>query len=81
MWRVSVADNLQVSLTDYDPNNELPIQPHQWGVHLEFPPNGNLPGGSWGFDAPNELWAKVIQTGVNALTNGEFQDLLDNTEH
>lgn len=76
-----MADNLQVNVTDYDPQNELPIQPHQWGVHIEFPPDGETPGGSWSFDAPNELWAKIIQAGVEGLTNQEFQDLLASAAH
>lgn len=68
-----MPDTLVVTLTDRDPDNELPIQPHQWGVRLEFPPVGNEAGASWSFDAPNELWAKLIRQAVEAMSEEDWQ--------
>lgn len=68
-----MPDTLAVELTDHDPEGELPIQPHSWGVRLEFPPVGNESGGAWGFDAPNQLWAKLIEISVNNLTEEQWQ--------
>lgn len=76
-----MADALSTNLTDYDPLNELPIQPHQWGVHLEFPPVGNAAGGSWSFDAPNELWAQVIKTACDNLTNEQWDAIVGSAAH
>lgn len=67
-----MADTLAVTLTDRDPDNELPIQPHQWGVRLEFPPVGNEAGASWSFDAPNELWAKLVKQAVDNMTEEQW---------
>lgn len=70
-----MPDTLACALTDHDPENELPIQPHSWGVRLEFPPVGNEAGASWGFDAPNELWAQVVKQAVDKLTEEEWQSI------
>jgi hypothetical protein len=67
-----MPDTLAATLTDYDPTNELPIQPHGWGVRLEFPPVGNEAGGAWGFDAPNQLWAEIIKQAVDNLTEEQW---------
>lgn len=76
-----MPNTLAVALTDHDPQNEREIQPHSWGVRLEFPPVGNEAGGSWGFDAPNELWAKVVQAGVEKLTEEEWQAIKSAAQH
>jgi hypothetical protein len=73
-----MADALVTTLTDYDPENLLPIQPHQWGIRVEFAPTGpggSIPGGTWGFEAPNGLWAKAMEMGLNKLTDQEWADL------
>lgn len=70
-----MAQELQIQLTDQDPTNELPIQPHPWSVHLEFPESGGRPGGAWGFDAPNEFWAKTLYEAVVGLTEEQWANL------
>lgn len=70
-----MAADLTIQLTDQDPANENPIQPHPWTVHLEFQPVGNEAGGSWSFDAPNELWAKTLYEAVVNLTDEQWSNL------
>jgi len=77
-----------VTLEDQDPEGLMPT--HWWLVRLEYDVRPQVmddqtqevieperPGGSWTMTAPGTTWAKILEAGLNSLTEEQVYELVD----
>lgn len=73
-----MSDIVSANLTDLDPEGQLAT--HWWRLGLEFSAfqrgEEEIYGGTYTLDI-EEFWARLLQAGLNKLTDQEVQSLLD----